>query len=530
MDKPLNLRHQVILGLSFLLKDNGQITFNKDFFTLSRHCMISPLQKKSRIISPEELDKQIEYSRNQAISKKDRECEKEGQCSLANILIQEDFEEEEYEDMYLTELVHINNSINYFMINIKEEQIQSLIDRLEKLEIIGENVLRYWEKDKVEGILKIKNPYYKIKTTKIEATEKDREDYKTHINDLLKLGVIRRSESLHRSAAFLVNKHSEQKRGKGRMVINYKRLNDNTEDDGYDIPTKEYLLGKIKDCTIFSKFDCKSGFWQIKMHPDNIPWTAFSCPEGHFEWLVMPFGLKNAPSIFQRKMDNIFRDNDSFVAVYIDDILVFSKSKKQHIGHLQIVLKKFEEHGIIISKSKMQLFQQTIEFVGVIIGDGKILLQPHISEKILTFPDKIEETKELQKFLRLLNYARPFIKNLSRISGPLFSKVGSKGQKYFNQEDIKLVKSLKEIVTKLPPLDLPLINDYLIIETDGCSLGWGAVLLAKPHKYSAKNTEKICRYSSGKYKEKGNISSIDAEVLAIIYAIDSFRILIISKK
>ena len=127
----------------------------------------------------------------------------------------------------------------------------------------------------------------------------------------------------------------------------------------------------------------------------------------------MPFGLKNAPSVFQRNMDNIFRDNDSFVAVYIDDILVFSKNKKQHIGHLQIVLKKFEEHGIIISKSKMQLFQQTIEFLGVIIGDGKILL-PHILEKILTFPDKIEETKELHKFLGLLNYARPFIKNLSK--------------------------------------------------------------------------------------------------------------------
>ena len=182
--------------------------------------------------------------------------------------------------------------------------------------------------------IKIKNPDYKIKTGKIEATEKDREDYKTHINDLLKLGVIRRSDSPHRSAVFLINKHSEQKRGKSRMVINYKRLNDNTEDDGYDIPTKEYLLGKIKDCTIFSKFDCKSGFWKVKMHPDSIPWTTFSCPEGHFEWLVMPFGLKNAPSIFQRKMDNIFRDNDSFVAVYINDILVFSKNKKQHIEHL----------------------------------------------------------------------------------------------------------------------------------------------------------------------------------------------------
>ena len=96
------------------------------------------------------------------------------------------------------------------------------------------------------------------------------------------------------------------------------------------------------------------------MHPDSIPWTAFSFPEGHFEWLVIVFGLKNAPSIFQRKMDNIFRDNDFFVAINIDDILVFSKNKKKHMGHLQIVLKKFK-HGIIIYKSKMQLFQRTIE-------------------------------------------------------------------------------------------------------------------------------------------------------------------------
>ena len=95
-------------------------------------------------------------------------------------------------------------------------------------------------KNKVQCILKIKNPDYKIKTTKIEATEKDIEDYKTYINDLLKLEVIRISHSPHRSATFLVNKHNEQKRGKSRVVINYKRLNNNTEYDGYDIPTKEY--------------------------------------------------------------------------------------------------------------------------------------------------------------------------------------------------------------------------------------------------------------------------------------------------
>ena len=114
--------------------------------------MISPLQKKLEIISSEELDKKIEHSKNQAISKKDCECEK-GQCSLGNMIWEEELEEVEYKDINLTDdLVQVSNSINYFMINIKEEQIQSLIDRLEKLEIIGENVLKYWEKDKVQCI------------------------------------------------------------------------------------------------------------------------------------------------------------------------------------------------------------------------------------------------------------------------------------------------------------------------------------------------------------------------------------------
>ena len=204
--------------------------------------------------------------------------------------------------------------------------------------------------------------------------------------------------------------------------------------------------------------------------------------------VVMPFGLKNAPSIFQRNMDSIFREYDYFVAIYIDDILVYSENKKKHIGYLQLVFKKFEDIGIIISKPKMQLFQITIEFLGVVIGKGKIVLQPYTLEKILNFLDEIEETKELQKFLGLLNYVRPLIKYLSKIVGPLFSKIGKNGQKYFNQKDINLIKKIKTIVTKLPPLVVPLINDYLVIETDGCSLGWGVVLLAKPHKYSEKKT------------------------------------------
>ena len=110
------------------------------------------------------------------------------------------------------------------------------------------------------------------------------------------------------------------------MIINYKRLNDNIQLDSYDIPSKEQLINSIQNAEIFSKFDCKSGFWQIMLDEPSRPWTAFTCPQGCYEWIVMPFGLKTAPSIFQRKMDNIFKNYYSFVLVYIDDILVFSKT------------------------------------------------------------------------------------------------------------------------------------------------------------------------------------------------------------
>jgi len=144
-------------------------------------------------------------------------------------------------------------------------------------------------------------------------------------------------------------------------------------------------------------------------------------------------------------------------------------------------------------------------------------------------PDKLDNIKELQKFLGIINYARNFIKDLGKIAGPLYAKTGSTGQKYFNSGDIKLVQKIKETIKNIPDLNMPLETDYLIIETDGSFEGWGAVLKAKTNKYKDKNEKKICAYQSGKYKEKGNMSSIDTEILAVIYGLNSFRLYILNK-
>jgi hypothetical protein len=158
--------------------------------------------------------------------------------------------------------------------------------------------MKYWDRNSITCKLNIINPYYVIKIFPIECTPNDIEDFKMHIEELLKLRAIRECRSLHRSAAFIVRNHSEIVRGKSSMVINYKRLNDNTVDDAYNIPNKQELINRIQDSKYFSKIDVKAGFWQIKMEEECIPWTTFTCPQGHFEWLVMPLGLKNAPALF----------------------------------------------------------------------------------------------------------------------------------------------------------------------------------------------------------------------------------------
>ncbi|RCV33205.1 hypothetical protein SETIT_7G064300v2 [Setaria italica] len=133
----------------------------------------------------------------------------------------------------------------------------------------------------------------------------------------------------------------------------------------------------------------------------------------------------------------------------------------------------------------------------------------------------MNDKKTLQQFLGIVNYARNYIENLAKLAGPLYAKLRKNGQKHFNSEDIKLVRIIKEKVKELKPLDLPLDDYYFIIETNASEIGWGAILKQKPHKYSPKTEEKICRYASGKYKLKA-INNTDREILAVINALNAF--------
>ncbi|KAG6527525.1 hypothetical protein ZIOFF_009636 [Zingiber officinale] len=233
---------------------------------------------------------------------------------------------------------------------------------------------------------------------------------------------------------------------------------------------------KIGNSKVFSKFDLKSDFHQVMMAKESIPWTAFLVPQGLFEWLVMSFGLKNTPAVFQRKMDNSFKGCEEFLVVYIDDILVFSEDEEQHCAHLNIVLEICQKEGLVLSPTKMKIAQTEMEFLGVVVGNRKIRLQQHIIKKVIEFDEKTLLTlKGLRSFLGILNYARSHIPNLSKILGPLYSKTSPHGDRRFKESDWAIIRQIKSLVQSLPDLELPPNHAYVIIETDGSMEGWVGV-------------------------------------------------------
>ena len=170
----------------------------------------------------------------------------------------------------------------------------------------------------------------------------------------------------------------------------------------------------------FSKFDMKSGFWQIQIDEKDKYQTAFTVPFGYYEWNVMPFGLKNASSEFQNIMNDIFTPYTSFSIVYIDDVLIFSNLIDQHWKHLEKFIKVIQFNGLVVSPTKIKLFQEKIRFLGHNIYQSKTTLIDRAIQFADKFLDEIKDKNQLQRFPGSLNYVSNYYQNLRKICRPLF--------------------------------------------------------------------------------------------------------------
>jgi hypothetical protein len=258
----------------------------------------------------------------------------------------------------------------------------------------------------------------------------------------------------------------------------------------------------------------KSGFWQIGITPKDRFKTTFVVLQGQYQWRVMPFGLKNAPYEFQKRMEDIFRDQE-FVIVYIDDVFVFSVDMNMHKIHLQKVYDMIYKHGIALSKKKLEFAKTKIEYLCLILSLGKIEMQEHVLKALSEFPDKILDKKQLQIFLGSLNYIRNFYENQTKDVKCLQKRL--KIELPWNDKMTKVVQIIKQKIQNLSKIAL---NYPFILETDASEDVWESVLLQK-HS----NREQICMYALGCFKEPElKYPSSHKEILAAKNGIKRFRL------
>ncbi|RXN19590.1 Retrovirus-related Pol polyprotein from transposon 412 [Labeo rohita] len=245
----------------------------------------------------------------------------------------------------------------------------------------------------------------------------DIEAVRRHIKELLGAGVIRESESPFASPIVVVRK----KNGQVRLCIDYRRLNLQTIKDAFNLPKLEDTFSALSGSQGFSVLDLKSGYYQIEVEEADKPKTAFVCPLGFWEFNRMPQGVTNAPSTFQRLMERCIGDMHLKVAlVFLDDVIVFSRTLEEHEERLLRVLTRLKEFGLKLSPEKCVFFQTSVRYLGHVVSRDGVRTDPEKISALKTWP--VPQTlRELKSFLGFAGYYRRFVKGYSSIVKPLHS-------------------------------------------------------------------------------------------------------------
>ncbi|KAL0549338.1 hypothetical protein IC582_013819 [Cucumis melo] len=194
-----------------------------------------------------------------------------------------------------------------------------------------------------------------------------------------------------------------------RLCIDYRELNKVTVKNCYPLPRIDDLFDQLQGATVFSKIDLRSGYHQLRIRDSDIPKTAFHSRYGHYEFIVMSFGLTNAPAVFMDLMNRVFKDFlDSFVIVFIDDILIYSKTEAEHEEHLRQVLETLRANRLYAKFSKCEFWLKKVSFLGHVVSSEGVSVDPAKIEAVSNWP-RLSAVSEIHSFLGLAGYYRKFV-------------------------------------------------------------------------------------------------------------------------
>lgn len=352
--------------------------------------------------------------------------------------------------------------------------------------------------------------------------ESQKEFVRTELQRLEELGIIRPSKSPFSSPIVLVKK----KDGTLRFCVDYRKLNAITIKDVYPLPRIDDLLSHLAFNGWFSTFDANNGFWQIPMRKKDKQKTAFTTPYGLFEFNQMPFGMCNAPSTFQRLMDMVLSGLSWRIClVYMDDIIVYSRTFEEHVENVNAVLGAIRAANITLKASKCKLFKRQLSFLGHIVSADGIATDPSKIKAIRNMPVPKNVT-DLRSFLGLAGYYRRFIKNFAIIAEPLNMLTRKEVKWKWSTDQDKAFNTLKEKLTESPVLGYPDFNSTFVLYTDASNHGIGAVL-----QQNIDGADRVIGYYSRTLnKAERNYSTTEKECLAVVEAVRYYRYYLLGRK
>jgi len=336
-------------------------------------------------------------------------------------------------------------------------------------------------------------------------------ELKKQLAEMIDKGFIRPSASPWGAPVLFVKK----KDGSMRLCIDYRELNKVTIKNRYPLPRIDDLFDQLKGACVFSKIDLRSGYHQIPVRKEDIPKTAFRSRYGHYEFVVMPFGLTNAPAVFMDQMNRTFSEYlDICMVVFIDDILIYSKSEEEHDSHLRLILGILSRQKWFAKFSKCEFWLTEVAFLGHHINGNGVMVDP-AKIKAVTEWRSPANVNEIRSFLGLAGYYRRFVQDFSRVAHPMTQLLKRESKFVWTPECENAFQTLKTRLTIAPVLTLSQDDLPFDVYTDASKHGLGCVLM---------QGGRVVAYASRQLKvHEANYPTHDLELAAVVHALKIWR-------
>ncbi|CAM4642153.1 unnamed protein product [Lepidochelys kempii] len=337
------------------------------------------------------------------------------------------------------------------------------------------------------------------------------------IQEMLQMGVIRLSESAWASPVVLVPKPD----GEIHFCVDYRKLNAVTRPDNYPMPRTDELLEKLGRAQFISTLDLTKGYWQVPLDESAKERSAFITHLGLYEFNVLPFGLRNAPTTFQRLVDGLLAGLGEYAVAYLDDVAIFSDSWADHLEHLQKGLERIREAGLTVKAKKCQIGLNRVTYLGHQGGQGTISPLQAKVDAIQKWPVP-KSKKQVQSFLGLAGYYRRFVPHYSQIAAPLtdLTKKKQPNAVQWTGKCQKAFNKLKATLMSDPVLRAPDFDKPFLVTTDASERGVGAVLMQKGPD---QEFHPVVFLSKKLSERESNWSVTEKECYAIVYALEKLR-------